>query len=362
MLCRRHCIHSSSPEDLQRYLHSFYVSASSCGPIISPDKSRIFSPRPARTLPDFAVGNTIIPLCTQYLYLGAPVRITPSIPARQRVHPLVQDLLARLQRRLAPLRWLTSYAAGVSIPVARTIYITFIRSVVDYLSPALCQLSRATLQPLEKFQNQAIRLILGCPVSTRIVNMQRELQLPPLVDRIYTNVTYFSIKCLHRPHLSPHFSHVIETSLDPAAPRPLHRSGGHTLVSTVSSNIQRLNINIVAEDVDRGPPPWQTPVPAVTYTLTSTSDLPQLQRQRALETIARLSSSLRVAHHLYTDGSLQGDGSAGCAVFSPNLEPPFGGWAGRRLPNSSSSTYCELHGLLDAVTLLSRSRLNGLII
>ncbi|XP_076036221.1 uncharacterized protein LOC143022108 isoform X1 [Oratosquilla oratoria] len=356
------CIHSRSPQDMQRFLQSFHLSSSSCGLVISPEKSRILSFRPARTLPEFTVGNTIVPLCSQYLYLGAPVRITPSIPARQRVHPIVQDLLTRLQRRLTPLRWLTNNIAGVSIPVARTIYITFIRSVVDYLSPALSQLSKTTLQPLEKFQNQAMRLILGCPTTTRIVNIQQELRLPPIVERIYANVTYFTIKCLHYPHLSPHFCHTIQTSIDLAEPRPQLRPGGCSLVLNISSNIRRLNINILTENEDLGLPPWQTPMPTVTYTPTTKSDLPQLQKQLALETIAGLSSSLNAAHHLFTDGSLQEDGSAGCAVYSPNIEPPLGGWAGRRLPNSSSSTYCELHGLLDAVTLLTRTGENGLII
>ena len=162
-----------------------------------------------------------------------------------------------------------------------------------------------------------MRLIPGCPVSTRIVDMQHELQLPPLVDRIYTNVTYFSIKCLRRPHLSPHFSHIIRTSLDIAGPRPLLRSGIRALVSTVSANIWGLDITISEEDVDHGAPPWRIPVPAVSYTPASTANLPQLRKQRALETIARLSTSLCVVHHLYTDGSLQGDGSAaGCSWFT----------------------------------------------
>ncbi|XP_045106666.1 uncharacterized protein LOC123501726 [Portunus trituberculatus] len=356
------CIHSNSPDDMQRFLQSFYVSASSCGLIISPEKSRTFSPRPARNLPEFTVGNNVIPLCTQYLYLGAPVRITPAIPARQRVHPIVQDLLARLQRRLAPLKWLTNYAARLSIPVARTFYIAFIRSVIDYLSPSLCQLSRTTLQPLEKFQNQAMRLILGCPASTRIVNMEHELRLPPLVDRIFSNVTYFSIKCLQYPHLSPHYAHTIRASLDPAAPRPLLRPGGRTLVSSVCSHIRRLNINVMTENVAPGLPPWQTPVPAVSYTPGTRTDLPQLLHQRALETIARLSSSLRVAHHLYTDGSLQGDGSAGCAVFSPSLEPPREGWTGRRLPNTSSSTSAYQHLVTRLLRQLATAHASSLVV
>jgi len=69
-----------------------------------------------------------------------------------------------LHRRLEPLHWLTNNAAGVSIPVARNIYTAFIRSVVDYLSPALSQLSRTVLDPLENFQNKIMRCILGCPI------------------------------------------------------------------------------------------------------------------------------------------------------------------------------------------------------
>ena len=50
-------------------------------------------------------------------------------------------------------------------------------------------------------------------------------------------------------------------------------------------------------------------------------------------------------------------------MFSPTLEPPEGDeWLGRRLPNSSSSIYCELHGILDAVTLLAQRRLHGVIV
>ena len=183
------CIHSTSPIDLQLLLDSLSVASSQCGIIVSPEKSRIFSCRPQQTLPDFTIGRFVIPLCSQYRYLGAPVKITPALAARRQVHPIISDLLARLQRRLKPLQWLTNHSSGISIPVARTIYIAFIRSVVDYLSPALIQLPRAALEPLEKFQNAAMRVILGCPMSTRIVNMQSELRLPPLVERIYSNVT-----------------------------------------------------------------------------------------------------------------------------------------------------------------------------
>ncbi|ROT73586.1 RNA-directed DNA polymerase [Penaeus vannamei] len=87
------CVHSNSPEDLQHFLHSFYESSSSCGLVISPEKSRIFTPQNLRRLSEFSVGPSIIPFCTQYIYLGSPVRVLPTTPARQRVHPIVQKLL-----------------------------------------------------------------------------------------------------------------------------------------------------------------------------------------------------------------------------------------------------------------------------
>ncbi|XP_076054492.1 uncharacterized protein LOC143033183 [Oratosquilla oratoria] len=213
------CIHSISPHDLQRMLHNFNMAATSCGLLFSPEKSRIFTSRSARALSAFTMGGHDIPHCTQYTYLGAPVRITPATPARRRIHPLVKSLLDRLEPLFAPIKWLANNAVGISIPVAKTLYILLLRSIVDYLSPALCQLPKPALEPLEKFQNRVMRFILGCSLSTRVVNMQLELNLPPLVERIYAIVSYFTVKCLHYPNLAPHFTDVIRASLGPDAPR-----------------------------------------------------------------------------------------------------------------------------------------------
>ncbi|KAG0720142.1 Gag-Pol polyprotein [Chionoecetes opilio] len=188
-----------------------------------------------------------------------------------------------------------------------------------------------------------MRYILGCPASTRIVNMLAELDLPPLVERIHA------------------MSHPSATSLDPAAPRPPLRPGVRTLVNTVCSTLLRLDLNVPVAEVDHGPPPWRIPPPQVSFTPTSKAAPPLLQKQLALEHIAAVSSSVPAAPHLYVDGSLQPDGSAGCAVYSPDVAPPEGGWVGRRLPNLSSSTYCELQGLLLAVSLLCQRRLNGVV-
>ena len=127
---------------------------------------------------------------------------------------------------------------GVSILTARTIYIVFLRSVVDYLFPALCQLSKTATQPLEKFQNKVMWFILDCSAYTRIVNMLSELKLTSLVDKIYANGTYFPLKCRHSPHLAPHYSHIIRAALGPDTPLPPLRPSGRTPVHTVCADFQ----------------------------------------------------------------------------------------------------------------------------
>ncbi|KAG0715217.1 hypothetical protein GWK47_012455 [Chionoecetes opilio] len=193
--------------------------------------------------------------------------------------------------------------------------------------------------------------------------MQSELDLPPLVERIYANVTYLSVKCLHSPYLAPHFSAVIKTSLDPKEPRLPLRPGGHNLINAVCNSLRGLDITVPEEAAVPGLPPWRVLLPVVTFTPTSKDVSPLLHKQLALETITAVSMSVPAAFHIYVDGSVQADGSAACAMFSPTIEPPGEDeWLGRRLPNSSSSTFCELHGILDAATLLVQRRVNAVIV
>jgi len=82
----------------------------------------------------------------------------------------------------------------------------------------------------------------------------------------------------------------------------------------VCRNLRRLNVNVPQEEVDHGPP-WQIPPVSVSYTPTCRRDPPCQQKQLALETIAKVMSSIPASHTIYVDGSLQTDGSAACALF-----------------------------------------------
>ncbi|XP_068213220.1 uncharacterized protein [Palaemon carinicauda] len=137
--------------------------------------------------------------------------------------------------------------------------------------------------------------------------------------------------------------------------------GAINLVRALCENLRHLDIGVPEQAVIQDLPPWRVPIPAVTFTPTSKDAHTSLQKQLVMETISKVSISVPAGHHIYVDSSVQADGSAACGMFSPTLESPEGGWHGRRLSNSSSSTYCELQGTCDAVTLLVRN-VTGLVI
>ncbi|KAK3895411.1 hypothetical protein Pcinc_000864 [Petrolisthes cinctipes] len=70
--------------------------------------------------------------------------------------------------RLAPLRVLANSGRGVGIPILRMFYISVIRSLIDYAAIVLVQFSMTQLRPIELIQNEAMRIILGCPRTAKI--------------------------------------------------------------------------------------------------------------------------------------------------------------------------------------------------
>ena len=86
--------------------------------------------------------------------------------------------------RLKPLEVLANRGTGAGIPVLRMVYISTVRSIIDYASPLLVSYTENDLIPLEIIQNKTMCLILGCPRTTRIEIMRLELNLCSIVDRI----------------------------------------------------------------------------------------------------------------------------------------------------------------------------------
>ena len=58
------------------------------------------------------------------------------------------------------MRSLAWGGSGVGVPVLRSMYISTVRSVIDYASPLLFCLDEGRFDKLEKLQNENMRIIL----------------------------------------------------------------------------------------------------------------------------------------------------------------------------------------------------------
>ncbi|MPC33906.1 hypothetical protein E2C01_027274 [Portunus trituberculatus] len=96
-------------------------------------------------------------MSTQYRYFGACVKISSAQPPGRQTHPIVRDLLDRLQKELYPLQWLTNnlefpslrLSLGLTspIPSVRATGPTLIKSVSSVLRSVILDVLAADVLP-----------------------------------------------------------------------------------------------------------------------------------------------------------------------------------------------------------------------
>ena len=350
------CISTQCPELLQRLLDNFALVSAQCGLVVNTEKTKLHTMSSLH----FPITLRGIQLCTDnhYKYLGAPMSSLHN-PTR-----FITDLCSRLRQRLAPMKILTNRSNGASIPLARSFYILYVRALIDYHALHLSLLPRTSLKPLEKLQNEAMRIILHCSLSTRIISMRLELNLPTVADRVQYIATSFATKILHHQHSAPTFVSTLKFALANMHPPPSTAflpgleqwlaQLGHLLTPILHLS-NRHPDDIMAQLTPPPPliipPPSKKIPPDITYSLTdpkTTTPRPLLLSQvyTALDSIL-ITFSLPPDIY-YTDGSLSDGGHSGAAyaMFHKGVESAT---HQRRLPNWSSSTASEREAILDAL-------------
>ena len=126
---------------------------------------------------DFSLNGQKIEKVSSYKYLGMYI----SFHNTKNEITYVKNICTA---RLKPLQVLANKGHGVGIPVLRTMYISTVRSIIDYAAPVLVHYSQKDLRPLEVVQNEAMRIVLGCPRTTRIEIMRMELNVPSINHRV----------------------------------------------------------------------------------------------------------------------------------------------------------------------------------
>ena len=100
---------------------------------------------------------------------------------------------------------------------AETLVHAFVSSKIDGLNSMLCGLPDFRLGKLQRLQNAAARLVVGCPKYCHITPVLRNLHWLPVRQRIKFKICMFMYKCLH--NLAP----VYLTEL--CVSRQTHRAG-----------------------------------------------------------------------------------------------------------------------------------------
>ena len=77
-----------------------------------------------------------------------------------------------------------SLKGGAGLELQKTYYNACTRSLIDFSAPVLVNLTETQKESLEVFQNNAMRLMLGPPMWTRLCNLRAESDLPTLENRI----------------------------------------------------------------------------------------------------------------------------------------------------------------------------------
>ena len=131
------------------------------------------APKEARWQPHLTIDNQEIPYNRNPTFLGIKFDRTLSF------RPHVENLQAKLQKRMNVLRNLAGRSWGMGKEDLRAVYLTYISSAIEYCGAAYLPATPKTiLNKLQVIQNTAARIITGCcrDSPTDLLNVEAELK------------------------------------------------------------------------------------------------------------------------------------------------------------------------------------------
>lgn len=222
-----------------------------------------------------------------------------------------------------------------------------IRYVIDYSSIALMNLSKTEISKLETIQNKCMRLILGAPKWTRLVNLREESQLVSLETRIQQMVAGIVSKVVsrHDNPLAKSFKKLINKAHTITPRMVWHRK--------ILNSLEELNLLPVIKErgLDISHPnytmqkPWVSPLANFHFnTLPLPKALCNLQTFYHIQEIVHQISTRQDTATIFTDGSVdQRTGKAGSAFVCGDF------LKAKRISDNSSTLQAELVAIKDAL-------------
>jgi ribonuclease HI len=222
-------------------------------------------------------------------------------------------------RRLAPLRALSGSSWGASRCLLRQVYISFIRSKLEYGSILfkLSDISKKYTQKLGVIQSSALRIILGARNTSPITSLEIEAHIPPLEIRFDYLFLKWYLKTLRCPKSQSRQEICHETGVSVS-------NFGSGFFSTRGRSLLS---NLAIPSFKRIPTPNISPVPPyynfephiqLSTQSTCSRDAPLGINRGMFKEFCHNNSPSHV--HVYTDGSKLSDGSTAAAMYAPSLQ------------------------------------------
>lgn len=334
-------LQSNSICNMQVALNKFGMLARKMGLVINEEKTKF----QCRSMGEkhLLINGKKIERVRSYKYLGMYIGYKADSKDTELHH-----ILTQCKARLQPLKSLAWSGAGAGVPVLRMMYLTTIRSVIDYASPVLAGLGEGRLEKLEKIQNEAMRVILHCPPNAMICAMRVELSLKSLRNRVEELNITAAIRHVRSGSGNELSRNITGRISNPRAFRKQCKQG---YLTSLVENVRKYNLATWCKVPQRvpTPPPWEEVLPNINI-------IPLTKKKCMYDTgelktiiegnVSQMSSTDDA--HVYCDGSVTDTGRAGCGVLvidkenSEQVESEYY----YRITDNVSSTLAELCAIL----------------
>ena len=274
-----------------------------------------------------------------------------------------ETLLATCKARLRPMKAMAWDGSGASVAVLRTMYVSYVRSLVDYAAPALIGLGKVRLTKLEVIQNEAMRIILGAPTTAKVVNLRQELNLPSLADRIHEINTAAAVRILRdKRDTIPQRELINYLGFD-----VIHGYGwaAHTARDLLLYDV--IDYNVFQGTTHAHTAPWNNDMLDITLPTSAQckkDKLPSELKAQYLQVIHDLVDGDQTTELIYCDGSVDPNtGAAGAATAVMKGGRIYSEYDTQvRLHDWASSTHAELLALLIALKQVKNRSVNAIIL
>jgi ribonuclease HI len=306
---------------------------------INVDKTRTMvissSTADMKTDPKLNADQDKIKLVESYRFLGV------TIDNGLRFGEHVKTVIEKSRKRVRILKCMAWKDWGNSNEVQRTLYLQYVRSCLEYASPAWASLIEKTkLEQLERVQNEALRCIAGLYKTCPVDFLRLETNIEPLRDRFLKNDEILFDKYLRLPRTDSR-----RRLVDTIAPTRLLSRHGWRKVTT-----ERVDHNLPRDEYTQPSAPWRNlsrlTVEYVNLDRKKSEYQPEELKALTLEKIATYDAD----YYIYTDGSTNGrQEQGGAGMFIED-------WTGETVAEKSfpAGKYCssytgECVGMLEAV-------------